>query len=208
MNNYIDFNMKYKVIITIILFIFSFLLVKIGAYIIRDNDPLMIVLKEKQAIYNKKPVNAIITEHIMIPGISGRKINLKESYKKMKAINEFKESLLVFDKIPPSKTINNIYDKVIISGNQSINKISIVLDNDDNYCFTTKLEIDNNCHSKYTIHIEKIRTNYLTKVKELARNGAILFLELKDNKEEVNLIYKYLKNNNYEIVPIKELITE
>lgn len=200
--------MKYKIIITIILFIFSFLLIKSGSYFIKDNDDLMKLLKEKQLIYNIEPVDAIITKHTMIPGINGRKINLTKSFQKMKGLNEFKESLLVFDEIKPHKTIDNIYDKVIISGNPNINKISIILENDDNYCFTTTLEINENCINKQTIHVEKITNNYLSKVKDLVRNGIIFFLEFKENNDELSLIYKYLKNNNYDVVSIDELINE
>lgn len=197
--------MKYKIILTIMLFIFSFLLIKNGVYIIRENDNLMKVLKEKQNLYNIEPVDAIITNHTMIPGISGKKINLKKSYNNMKGINEFKESLLVFDEIKPNKIIDNIYDKVIISGNQNINKISIITNLDDKYCYTEKLDIDKSCTNKYTIHIEKITSNHLTNVKKLVRNGVIFFL---DNINDLGIITKYLKNNNYEIVPIDELIKE
>lgn len=198
--------MKYKIIITIILFIFSLLLTKSGVYIIRENDFLLKVIKEKQSDYNIKPVDAIITEHAMIPGISGRKVNLKKSYNNMKGINEFKESLLVFDIIKPNKTINNIFNKVIISGNQNINRISIVLKDDNNYCFTTKIDSDT-CYNKPTIYVEKILSNHLIQVKEKVHNGIIFFLE-NINTNELSLIYKYLKNNNYEVVSVSELIKE
>ncbi len=197
--------MKYKVIITIVLFIFSFLLIKSGSFLIRENDKLMKTIKEKQDIYNQEPINAIITNNTMIPGISGKKVNLKKSYQKMKGINEFQESLLVFDEIKPSKSINSIYDKVIVSGNQSINKISIVLENNNHYCFTTNL--DTTCNDKHTILVHKITSNHLMEIKEKVHNGIIFFFELKDNNE-LSFIIKYLKNNNYDIVPIEELIKE
>ena len=197
--------MKYKIIFTIILFIFSFLLIKSGVYFIKNNDSLMKTLKEKQSEYNVKAIDAVITEHTMIPGISGKKINLNRSYQKMKGINLFQESLLIFDEIRPNKTIDNIYDKIIISGNPSVNKVSIITKDNNNYCFTTTLEIDKNCFNKHTIHVEKISSNHLTKVKELVRNGIVLYLE---NIDDLTIITKYLKNNNYEIVSIEELIKE
>ena len=40
--------MKYKIIITTLLFIFSILLIKNGVYFIRENDILMKTLKDKQ----------------------------------------------------------------------------------------------------------------------------------------------------------------
>ena len=201
--------MKYKIIITIILFIFSYLLIKNGVWIIRENDPLMKLLKEKQSIYNAKPVDAIITKHIMIPGINGKKINLKKSYNNMKGINEFKESLLVFDEIKPNKAINNIYNRVIISGNPKLNQVSLLTKLDNNYCYTEDLTIKKECiqEKKYTILIYKVNSNYLTYIKKNLRNGIILFLD-SINQNELNIVIKYIKNNNYKITKISALINE
>ena len=165
----------------------------------------MQTLKEKQSIYNIEPVDAIITEHVIIPGINGRKINLEKSYNNMKRINSFQESLLVFDEIKPSKTIDDIYDKVIVSGNQNINKVSIVLENDSNYCFTENLDIKKECKNKRNIHVVKISNNYLSKIKETIHNGIVYYLELKNNSD-LNIIIKYITNNNYEIVKLPDLI--
>ena len=193
--------MKYKIFITIILFIVSFLLIKSGVWFIRDNDPVMKTLKEKQSIYNIEPTDAIITKHTMIPGINGRKINLEKSYKNMKGINEFKESLLIFDEIKPDKTINNIYDKVIISINPKENKITILTSLDDKYCYTEDLTIKKECiqNNKYTILIHIINNNYLSKIKEILQNGIIIYLE-NIKQDELSIIKKYLLNNNYEII--------
>ena len=171
----------------------------------------MKILKEKQAIYNQEPTNAIVTLNTIIPGISGKKINLQKSYNKMKGINSFQESLLVYETVKPSKSIKGIYDKVIVSGNPKIKRISIVTVNDEeNFCFTTTLQVNKNCqkNNQHTILVEKITNNYLTKVKEKVRNGIIFYLETKNHSNELNLITKYLKNNNYEIVPVDQLIIE
>ena len=202
--------MKYKIIITIILFIFSFLLIKCGVFFIKENDSLMKTLKEKQNEYNKDFVDAIITEHTMIPGISGKKINLNKSYQKMKGINEFKKSLLVFDEIKPNKTISNVFDKVIISGNPKLNKISIITNLNDDYCYTENLSIEKECmdKKKHTLLIYKINNDYLTNIKQIIKNGILIYLSLENNSSELKIIVKYLKNNNYKIVTPKELISE
>ena len=201
--------MKYKITLTIILFIFSFLYLKNAIYIMRENDVLMKIIKEKQDKYNIKPVNAIITKNTMIPGIKGKRINLQKSYSNMKRLNEFHESLLVFDKINPDKQINNIYDKVIIKGNFKLNQVSIITNLDNDYCYTENITIKKECviNHQYTILIHKITNNYLTKLKEKLANGKIFFLD-SINQNEFDLITKYLKNNNYEIVPISKLIAE
>ena len=199
--------MRHQIFITITLFIFSFLFIKSGVYFIRENDRLMKEIKARQDDYYLKPIDAVITKHTTIPGISGRKVNIKKSYQKMKAINEFKESLLVFDEIKPNKTIDNIYDKVIVSGNKKNNKISLITSLDEKYCYTEELFIKKECvqDNKHTILIHKI-TN-LSQVKELIQNGIIFYLKV-SSKEELNLIIKYIKSLNYEFVDIKELIKE
>ena len=202
--------MKYKIIITSILFTFSLLYLKYAIYITKENDNLMKIIKEKQNEYNADAKNAIITKNTMIPGKTGKRINLNKTYKKMKRLNRFSESLLVFDKIKPSKSIEHIYDKVIISGRSDSNKISIILNDNQEYCFTTSLEINNDCikNHKYTIHITKISNNHLNKVKELVKNGIVFNLEYSSIYNDLDLIKKYLKNNNYEIVDINKLIEE
>ena len=168
----------------------------------------MKTIKEKQSYYYIKPINPIITEHTIIPGINGRKINLQKSYNNMKGINEFKESLLVFDEIKASQTIDDIYDKVIISGNQNINKISILTSLDNQYCYTENITIKKECiqNHMHTFLIHKITNSYLSKTKEIITNGIILYLEGISN-DELILLNKYLKNNNYKIVEISELIS-
>ncbi len=198
--------MKYKIIITCLLFIFSILYVKNGVYFIRENDFLMKTIKKKQSDYYIKPINPIITEHTIIPGINGRKINLQKSYNNMKGINEFKESLLVFDKIKPNKTIKNIYDKIIVSGNAKTKHIYLITSLDNKYCYTEDLTIKKECiqNNKYTILIHKITNNYLNKVKDIISNGIIIYLE-NIKQDELELVIRYIKNNNYNIAELDEL---
>lgn len=202
--------MKYKIIITIILFIFSFFYLKNASYIVRENDKLMKIIREKETEYYIKPIDAIITENTMIPGKSGKKINIEKSYNKMKALNSFHESLIVYANLLPNKSIKNIYDKVIISGNLNLNKVSVITELGNNYCYTENLTIDKSCilNKKHTILIHKITNNHLTKVKDLVHNGIIFYLKFNNQDNDLDLIKKYLKNNNYKIVSIREIISE
>ena len=215
----------------------------------------MQVIKEKESLYYQEAVDAIITNNTMIPGINGKKINLIKSYNKMKSLNDFNESLLVYDEIIPIKSINNHYDKIIISGNNQKREISIILDispnlinllnkilvtNDikvdllsnqfinlqdsnfqniittnyykySNYCLTTNLIIDKDCvnNRKYTILAREINNYHYNKTKDLLKEGIIILYRFNDsNWEDFNLIIKYIKNNNYKIVPINYLINE
>lgn len=246
--------MKFKIIITIFLFIFSLIYLNNAINFIQENDNLMNEIKEKKDIYYQKPINAIITNNIVIPGLKGKEINIKKSYQRMKKINTFQESLLVFDEILPDKSLNNNYDKVIISGNPNIKQVSIIinvpneyllnninkilesnnvyaniLENTNyslantnfknsisdnylpftNYCLTNKIEIKENCltNHKYTLLGYNIPPPFLSNTKIILKNGLILQYEFnKNNYHDLNLIIKYLKNNEYKIVSLDELV--
>lgn len=211
-------------------------------------------IKAKETIYNVDSSDAIITEHTMIPGIKGKMIDLNLSYKKMKSINAFKESLLTYQEVLPQKSINNIYDKVIISGNKKYNNIGIIINiNNDflfnninqilltyniyvdiltnknynllntnykniitenntlytDFCLTYNLNINCSSNKKYTILGHLINNYYLSNTKSMVSNGIILVYSFNENNyNELNVIIKYLKNNNYNIVTTNELIKE
>lgn len=248
--------MKKKIFITIILFIFSYYYTYKCITFLKQNDYLMQEIIDKQELYNKEPINAIITNNTMIPGVNGRKINLDESYNKMKKLNKFNDSLLSYDEIKPTIFIKDNYNKIIISGNKMKNNISIILIiNEDelfyslnkiliinnvyanilsnkkyninntnyinivntnyssniDYCLTYELQIKNDCitNKKYTILGRNIHNYHFTNTKEIIDNGSILVYSFnKSNYQDLNIIIKYLKNNNYNIVSIQELIKE
>ena len=248
--------MKAKTILTIILFIFSYFYTYQCINFLKKNDTLMQEIIKNQSFYNQNPINATITQNTIIPGIKGRKINLNKSYKKMKKINKFDESLLIYDYINPKISIKDTYNKIIINGNNNINNVSLILNinnqelfnllnyilidnnvkaniltyskfniNNTNYtniisynysskidyCITNSLTINKNCiqNNKYTILGKNITNYYLKNTKELIKNGAIIIYTFnKNNYYELNIILKYLKNNNYNIVSIDELIHE
>ena len=225
---------KFKIILTIFLIIFSFYYTRNGIYFLKKNDKLMQEIESKKNIYNKNSTNAIITNNIMIPGKKGYIVDIDKSYKKMKKLNIFNESLLVYDEISPIKSINNIYDKVIIRGND-INNISIILNINDknlltklnnilinnnvqidimnniNYCFTEEIKIDNKCNSnhQYTLLAININNYHLTNTKKsINKYKVFIYTFNQNNYNDLNLIIKYFKNNNYNIVTIDKLIEE
>ena len=246
--------MKRKIFITFLLFIFSLIYLYKGVYFIQENDALMQEIKEKQGNYYIEPVDAIITNHTMIPGINGRKVNLQKSYQKMKKVKHFQESMLVFDKIKPSKLLENHYNKVIISLNKSQNTIYLILnisneylfnslnkilisqniysdilankqynlDNTNynnilstipyfftNYCLSYNLNINSDCikNHLYTFLGYPINNNFLNNLKNNLDNKRIIVLSFNENNyQELNVIIKYLKNNNYSFTTADRII--
>lgn len=240
-----------NIITTIILFIFSMIYTKKAIMFLQNKDPLMKEIKDHENDYYIKPIDAIITNNYMIPGLSGRKINIINSYKKMKKLNSFNESLIVYDYLLPSKSINNNYDKVIIKGNTFKKNVAIILNvsNYNNYIDINNILLNNNYYldiysnnkidiantnfknivsdksnnynnfclymnkinescinkKKYTINAYSIKS--LQEVKNTLSNG-IIYLYKISNIDDLNIIIKYIKNNNYDIKSLDELIKE
>lgn len=115
---------KYIGMISIVLL--SFFYTEKTTLVVREYDELMVKIRKiENEITN--PKEAIIKDNTIIPGISGKKINVKESYFKMKQINKYDENLLVYDKIYPNEILKNNKDKYIINGNQNKRMVSIIV---------------------------------------------------------------------------------
>ena len=72
-----------------------------------NQDEIMIKLKEVENTYNIEPINAILKENTIIPGNLGKYIDIDASYKEMKKIGYFEESLIKYEDIYPNISINN-----------------------------------------------------------------------------------------------------
>ena len=133
----------FNIVLTILLLTFSFYYTSIVSNYIKEKDPIMLKIKTTSSKYSKKPKNATINDNTIIPGISGIEVNIEESYSKMKKVNAYNESLLVFNEIKPKQSIDNNLDKIIISGNPSKKNISIILKTNNQEILNTFLELDN-----------------------------------------------------------------
>ncbi len=162
-----------KTISLLSLVCFSFFYTDKVINMINKKDPLMNKIETIKEKYEIKPVNAVLNEDTIVPGISGRQIDVLKSYEEMKSSGIFREELLVYKSLYPSSLLSNNKDKYIIKGNNNKNKVSLLL----------ILNVKD---------IEKITNNNLT-----------LFLNHKDinieniNKLKTNEIYTYGNNGIY-----------
>lgn len=116
----------YQILIVMVLCAFSFFYTEKVVDFIRNSDPIMKSIKEKSSHHEIKPVDAKIEKNKMVPGISGKKVNYKESYKKMKQYGKYNESLTVFESVEPTISIQDYYDKYIQEGSGINNDISLI----------------------------------------------------------------------------------
>ena len=102
-------------------------------------------------------MNAKVVNNTIIPGINGKKIDYKKSYRKMKKYGNYNEVLTVFKETKPNISINNIYDKYITVGNNEKKSVSLVFKIENNTDIENIKNINNilvNKNIKSTIFID------------------------------------------------------
>ncbi|TFJ94705.1 polysaccharide deacetylase family protein [Lentibacillus salicampi] len=91
-------------------------------------DPLYEEIQRKSAEYEEAPENAVIDKvWKKIPGRNGVKVNIDKSYEKMKKHETFDESLLVFEQIPPEKTVDDLPAAPIYRGHPDKDMVSFLI---------------------------------------------------------------------------------
>lgn len=156
----------------LVLACFSFYYTDRAVDIVKRNDPIMKSIVANSEKYLTDPMSAIINEDEITIGMNGRKVNIDKSYQNMKKINLYNESMLVFDEVIPYISINNNYDKYIISGNTTLNRVAIVFKVDDISYVDQVNDILLNKNIIATFFIDgSVVENNMSKVLELASNG-------------------------------------
>lgn len=105
---------------------FSFFYTEKVVTVLNEQDPIMVEIENKKDNYYVEPIDAIIKDNTIIPGIMGHKVNINKTYNNMKKIGFFSEKNFIYNDIKPSISINNNYDKYIIKGNNKKNSISLL----------------------------------------------------------------------------------
>lgn len=147
-----------------------------------EQDEIMIKLKEIEKDYKVEPINAIIENDTIIPGNTGSYLDTETSYKLMKKIGTFEESLITYRPIYPSVSIHNNYNKYIIKGNIYKKNVSLL------YIINNKNTIDNILN---IITAKNIPIAFFIDSSYLLNNMDII------NKLKEYEIYNYGKNGTY-----------
>lgn len=175
----------FEIIGFVTLILFTFVYTNKISMVIKENDDLLNQIIDIQNQYKIEPINAVIKDNTIIAGKSGSKINIKESYKKMKQINQFNTNLLVYESVKPDVSIANIYDKYIIKGIKKGVSLLFLIEEDDN--INNILYILNRYDVKATFYVDG---NWFEKHNEK-------IIELIENNHIIgNLGYNYNYNVN------------
>ena len=142
----------FQVIGFITLLLFTFTYTNKITSVIKENDDLLKQIEDIENQYIIEPINAVIKDNTIIAGISGSKINVKESYKKMKKIDEFNTNLLVYQAIKPEISVLDYTDKYIIKSNKDAVSILFLVEKNNN--IDKVLNILNKYEIKATFYID------------------------------------------------------
>ena len=119
---------KIKYLSFAIFLVLSFYLTDKVMLYIDSQSPLMKVIVNIQDDYSVKPVNAIIEENTIIPGLKGKEVNKHKSLLKMEEFGTFNETYLVYNLLEPEISLKNNKDKIIIHGNIAKRQVSLILE--------------------------------------------------------------------------------
>ncbi|MBP3766025.1 MAG: hypothetical protein J6G98_02455 [Bacilli bacterium] len=199
----------FKKIGLVLLVIGSFIYTEKAALVVKEYDKLMIELKEKASTLNSNVKEAIIKDNNIIPGISGRIVNIDKSYSKMREYSKFDLDLIVYNKTYPKKRLIDNKDKFIIKTQKEevalIIKIVGIINNEildigDNVSFyadsatiKNNKELINKLSKRHTI---LSNNNKFLKQIIGQKNGFCLTEEY--DKE---ILKKCFKNSDFTIVP-------
>lgn len=110
----------------LLLSVFSFYYTNKSIELVREQDPIMKTIRSTSDKYNVQAVNAEIKDNTIIPGISGKEINYVESYTKMKQYGMYNEIMTILKDVEPTISVDDYYDKYIISGNKIKRSVALV----------------------------------------------------------------------------------
>lgn len=203
----------------ILLISFSFFYTDKVINMINHKNPLMKEIEKLKSEYDILPVNAILDNDTIIPGIKGRKIDVNDSYDNMKIGGIFREEALVFKYIYPASSINNNIDKYIVKGNCNKKEVSVIVILDNNIdkinkidnitVFVNHMDITNSnikllkdreiyTYGNNGVYNKKILTNDNTLINRLSNNKSNYCLV----KEKNDSILKLCSENGmYTVIP-------
>ena len=115
----------------IVIVLFSFYYTEEVALIVQSKNSLLQEIKNSTVEQAIIPVNAIIQDDTIIPGINGQEVNVKDSYAKMKPFGVFNYYYLMFTPTRPQISLSDNKDKIIVGGNKNKRAVSLIIDNNE-----------------------------------------------------------------------------
>ncbi len=136
------------------LVLFSFFYTNEAVKLVQSTNPIMQQIKQESASLEEEAVDAKIEANRLIPGYNGKKVDEEKSFKKMRQYGEYNESLLVFEEVSPTVSMDEYYDKYIASGNELKEKIALVFEVKENDDISLILKVLSQSDARATFFVD------------------------------------------------------
>lgn len=160
----------FQILGVVVLLTLSFFYTEEAITVVRNFDELMTEIKEEKENYEIEPIDAVIINDEIIPGLNGKAVNENKSYRNMKRVNEFNPNLLEYTQVKPNISLEKNFQKYIVSGNPKKKMVSLL------FLVNGEVEIENILE---ILNQKKIKGNF--------------FIDgnwLEENNDQVNKIAK------------------
>lgn len=147
-------NKFFQIIGLLTLTIFSFFVTEKTSLVVNNMDDIMIQIKQNKDEYKSKAKNAVIKDNTIIPGINGRIVNVKKSYKNMKINGYYSDKLYIYDYNKPLVSLEDNKNKYVIKGNSNKRMISLIFKVKNGTDITNIINILNNYGAKSTFFVD------------------------------------------------------
>ena len=183
----------FKIIVIILISVFSFYYTEKIIDLSKRNDPIMKKIINNSSSKEIEPVNGIIEDSSLIVGSSGKKVDRETSYEKMKKVKQYNESLFEYINIKPNISKKDNLDKVIIGANRDSKKLAFVFKTDDYSLIKQIVYIldQNDVKATFFIDGKVIEDNLLDVKKVLGKNTLGIYSY---NNIFNSISTKYMKN--------------
>lgn len=167
----------------------SFIYTEKATTVVKELDDIMIQIKANKDKYYVPPVEAIIENDTIIPGINGMEIDVNKSYQNMRSIGLYSDKYYKYKIIKVSNLLDNNMDKYIISGNKNKGIASLVFLVEKNTNIDKVIKI---------LDKNKVKANFFIDGTWLENNNSEIYTIVNNEHGVGSIGYNYnYKNSSY-----------
>lgn len=140
-----------------VLFVGTLIMTDKTSQVVKEQDELMLKIKEVSSTYKIDVKEAVINENDIVPGTTGKVIDINKTYSNMKKRGIFDENYLIYKEILPKEKLKSHLNKYIIKGQK--NTISLVFKSNDNVPEILKILKDKQVSATFFVSNEFLNEN-------------------------------------------------
>ena len=193
-----------KNILLLGLLISSLLIINYLKRLIINNNVIYQEIIANKDGFEIKPIEAqVVNDNYFIPGIKGRKVNVKKSFNYMKQSGYYNSNHFIYDEINPTLRIKD--NKLpILKGNSYYKSIALI----SLYQASNITTYEEYHHFPYIINVIYFdKSNYLS-IKNGIEYGDILYFNNDLTYQDINYLINYFNQKGFKIISLSDLLSE